>query len=123
MGEKRRDWFPKRFAVGCAGPAIVACGSLLFLGSGSRFEFACVCALVAAVMIMGEIFFGRRGIELHEDGLTLVGWLGRRHVPWSRIRQFHDRVRSATFTADGKRVKLDEFTVGWGELCGEIERH
>jgi hypothetical protein len=84
--------------------------------------------LLAVVTLLAlwpcERLVERRRIQLDADGITLLGWFGhRRHVPWARLSALCHQGRSATFTADGEVILLDERTPWWHRLFREVERH
>jgi hypothetical protein len=65
-----------------------------------------------------------RGIELQNDGITVVGWRGqRRHVPWASVTDLEHGRQSAKLVAAGEQIKLDDMTVAWRQLAREIARH
>src|ERR1035438_2750874 len=124
MSTARREWFRQRLTVTWVvaiwlGTPWAWIGYLILRGLGVRWLFLAWAMLFTMGMALRE----RRGIHLHEDGLTLVGWFSRRHVPWSRIGDLRHENVSASFTADGERVVLDERTVDWRLLFNAIERH
>jgi hypothetical protein len=54
----------------------------------------------------------------------LRGWFGsRRQVPWAGVRDLEHHGQSATLTADGERILLDEDTFLWRYVFQAIERH
>jgi hypothetical protein len=119
LSDKRRDWFPVRLTHGCASSAIITAGTLLM--GGFRYYPWWLMGLFFAMWAVVQLC-QRRGIVLHDDGLTLVGWFGRRHVPWELIGDIQDKGDVVTFKAAAKRVTLAEDTDGWDRLFSEIQR-
>jgi len=148
MGEKRRQWFPqrlagrwwRRFAIRLFGAELVGLALmrvLVLIGLRTGWHsvlFGILVALLGILILVVVLaapilatwprqFWERRGIEVHDDGLSIVGWLGARvHVPWSAVCEVRRQDDSATFTSDGQRVVLDDWTKDWRRLYREIER-
>jgi hypothetical protein len=123
LSTARRNWFGRRLLDLWILVALTVCSPL-----GWPFApMLCWFTLLTATLIpvhLAVTLRGRRGIELDDDGLTIVGWFGRhRFVPWTRITDLRDGGDAASFTADGGRFVLDADTVGWRRLYREIERH